>query len=195
MAIQGRSADAQCRGDVAHRMLVRPHRLRGRQLLRTQRRRSPAKPTASPRSGQAGAGTLPDRLALELRQRPEDVETADGPAASLCRSPPSEIGSRTRAHGARRSTRSRASDLGPAGPGARPPTCPPPADGQSRHPAEADASAIPNQRRGTPAYSRPLPARRAAGRDSAHPSTRARNRSGRGSPAQWTQGDRLRSLG
>ena len=46
-----------------------------------------------------------------------------------------------------------AADARPAGRGARPPACPRSADSQNRRPAQADASAIPNQRRGTRAYS------------------------------------------
>ena len=46
----------------------------GGELLRGERRRAATDATACARGGEAGAGALPDDLALELGERTEDVE-------------------------------------------------------------------------------------------------------------------------
>ena len=74
MAVEGCAADAECAGDLGHRVLLRSHRLSGSKLLGGHEARAAAEPPAGSSGGQAGAGALPDDLPLEFGQSAEDVE-------------------------------------------------------------------------------------------------------------------------
>ncbi len=79
VAVEGRDADAEHLGDRRHAHVL-AHRLRRGDLVRCERRWSAADAAAFAGGCDAGAGPLADDLALELRERAEDVE-GEPPAA------------------------------------------------------------------------------------------------------------------
>ena len=76
------------------------HRLGLAAQLRRRLARPPTPPAAGPRCGKAGHGPLPDEIALELGQCPEDVE--DQRAAGGGVQPASRTGRKSQASGRRR---------------------------------------------------------------------------------------------
>jgi len=80
MAIERRSANPKHLGDLRGRVLARVvHRPRHRELLGAHDRRTPTAPPARAGGRAAGLRAFADQVALELRQRSENVE--DEPAA------------------------------------------------------------------------------------------------------------------